>query len=71
MPKWLSTTKRRDGLYIFRLAGGRAWGIVSPRGLATERCPCCGKPCVSKAEARQVADFAFLVEASPPADEPS
>ena len=56
---WESDTKRRDGLYLHKLAD-EAWAIRY-KGKDVTACPCCDKPLTRRA-ARLVADAVYPVE---------
>jgi hypothetical protein len=56
-PQWIHPTTRRDGLTIRqRAASTTNWVVLTASGAVIETCPCCGKPLLSPAAARAVAD---------------
>ena len=60
MENWESDTKRRDGLYVHKLADD-SWAIRY-KGVSVTACPCCDKPLVSRRVACLVADAAYPME---------
>jgi hypothetical protein len=66
MGKWVSDTKRGDGLSLNLLATEK-WSIRY-QGRVVSRCPCCDKPFPTPRTARLVADKYFpLPDDEPPA----
>jgi hypothetical protein len=63
--KWVSDTKRSDGLFVHKLATDN-WAIRF-KSVSVTACPCCDKPLVSLRSARLVADAAYPLRDDPPA----